>query len=101
MGFFTAFFILLAGALTIATASLGLDCINKRGDYSEQQRESNKGYLTVMLSLAIGVVLVSFYAFYDAYLKYAEEAAAKAAAKAAELMAKATEEAKKQLAEKK
>jgi hypothetical protein len=81
MGFFVAFFVLLAGALTIATASIGLDCINKRGDYTDQQREANKGYLTVMLALAIGVVLVSFYLFYDTYSEYIAAKIAKAAEK--------------------
>jgi uncharacterized membrane protein YeaQ/YmgE (transglycosylase-associated protein family) len=61
MGIATAFSYLVFGALVLATAAIGLDCINSGGQYkNETQKGSNRGYLIASLIGAIIVILLGF-----------------------------------------
>lgn len=84
MGYLQAFITVVIGALAIATAAIGIDCMRKEPKYDTQAlKDSNVGYLTVALAMGILVVLFGFYEGYNSY------AAATKAALAAATAAKA------------
>lgn len=68
MGYLSAFITILIGALAIATAAIGVDCMNRKPEYeSEGLRESNKGYLYIALGLASLAVILGFYEWYSTF----------------------------------
>jgi hypothetical protein len=70
MGYLSAFMIILIGVLAIATAAIGVDCMNRNPEYeSEGLKESNKGYLYIALGLASLTVFLGFYDWFTTFTK--------------------------------